>query len=53
MASTPQKSPPKEKKAAMYIALGAAAMFGICLGIGLLDLWGYLDPILDYLGVPK
>lgn len=48
---SPEESP-KEKKAA-YIAIGAAIMFGMCLGIGLLDKYGYLDPILDLLHVPK
>lgn len=42
----------KEKSKAYYILVGAGLMFLLCLGIGLLDQAGMLDPILDALHVP-
>lgn len=43
----------QETKTAGLVMIGVAIAFGVCLGIGILDKYGYLDPILDFLGVPK
>jgi hypothetical protein len=53
MDSTPE-DPQEEEKEMQKIAIfliGFAVCLGICLGLGLLDGYGYLDPILDYFGV--
>jgi len=43
----------KEIETAKSIAIGAGVMFVLCLLIGLADKWQLLDPILDFLHIPK
>jgi hypothetical protein len=52
MDSPPEETTSQKAKAAFYIAIGFAIAFGMCLGLGVLDAYGYLDPILDFFGIP-
>lgn len=52
-SSSEEEKKEAEKKASIGILIGAVGMFLVCLGIGVLDSYHYLDTVLDFLHIPK